>query len=325
MPLLDLPLEQLKTYQGRNPRPDDFDAFWQQSLDELAAVPAEPELRPADFTSPLATCHNLYFTSTHGARIHAKLLQPKRGEGRTPILLHFHGYTGNSGDWINLLHYAASGFTVAAMDCRGQGGLSEDISPTRGGTLYGHVVKGVSDTPDKLYYRNVFLDTRRLAEVVCDLEGVNPDRVASFGGSQGGGLALACAALSPDIVSRTVAQHPFLCDYQRVWEMDLAKGAYIGLCDYFRRFDPRHEQEAETFRRLGYVDVQHLASRIKANVLMATGLMDDICPPSTQYAAYNKLQTQKEMVLYPDFRHELLPGFYDRAYGFLCQGWVPGA
>jgi len=40
--------------------------------------------------------------------------------------------------------------------------------------------------------------------------------------------------------------------------------------------------------------------------------MDDICPPSTQFAAFNKIQSKKEVVIYPDYTHEGLPGFNDR-------------
>ncbi len=37
MPLtFDYPLEKLKTYTGMNPRPADFDAFWDRSLAEMA-------------------------------------------------------------------------------------------------------------------------------------------------------------------------------------------------------------------------------------------------------------------------------------------------
>ena len=63
--------------------------------------------------------------------------------------------------------------------------------------------------------------------------------------------------------------------------MDLAKDAYQELKDYFRLFDPTHAREDEVFTTLGYIDVQHLAKRIKGEVLMAVGLMDTVCPPST--------------------------------------------
>ena len=99
--------------------------------------------------------------------------------------------------------------------------------------------------------------------------------------------------------------------------MDLAKDAYVELQQYFRRFDPRHLRKEETFTKLGYIDIQHLADRIKGEVLMATGLMDTICPPSTQFAVYNKIKSKKEMVLYPDFGHESLPGFEDLKYQFM--------
>jgi cephalosporin-C deacetylase len=147
---------------------------------------------------------------------------------------------------------------------------------------------------------------------------VDARRVGAMGGSQGGGLTLACVALEPRI-RRAAPMFPFLCDYKRVWEMDLAKDAYDELKTYFRQFDPRHEREADIFYRLGYIDVQHLAPRIRARVLMGTALMDTICPPSSQFAAYNKIRSPKAMVLYPDFGHEGLPGFQDRAFQFMAN------
>ena len=124
------------------------------------------------------------------------------------------------------------------------------------------------------------------------------------------------AALEPRI-KRAAPLFPFLCDYQRVWEMDLAKDAYEEINLYFRRFDPRHERDRDTFTRLGYIDCQHLAPRIRAEVLMFTGLMDTVCPPSTQFAAYNKITSAKSMVIYPDFSHEALPDQGDLSFNFM--------
>lgn len=52
---------------------------------------------------------------------------------------------------------------------------------------------------------------------------------------------------------------------------------------------------------------------------MATGLMDTICPPSTQFAAYNKINSRKEVIIYPDFGHEWLPDIDDIVYRFMCE------
>lgn len=319
MPLtFDLPLDELRVYQGVNPRPDDFDAYWDRALAELAAVKPEIELIPAEFQAPYADCSHLYFTGVKGARIHAQLVRPRHQQGANPAVLMFHGYSNNAGDWVTKLSYAALGFTVAALDCRGQGGLSQDAGDRPGTTWHGHIIRGLEGAPEDLMFRDIFLDTARLAQIVMDLPHVDPGRVGATGGSQGGGLTLACAALVPQI-QRVAPIFPFLCDYKRVWDIDLDTGAYAELRDYFRWRDPRHERELEVFTRLGYIDVQHLCPRIEGEVYMAVGLRDQVCPPSTQFAAYNKIRAKKNMTLYPDFAHEDLRGHADRVFGFLSQ------
>ena len=316
MPIFDLPLDQLRTCAGVNPRPPDHDAYWARALAGLAATDPAPELKPAAFPGSRGVeCFDLTFPGVGGARIYAKYVRP-RGGGRHPAVLRFHGYSGASDEWVDLMGYAANGFCVAMMDCRGQGGCSEDVGGVKGTTLRGHIIRGLADHPDQLLYRAIFLDTAQLARVVLARPEVDPERVGCSGGSQGGGLALACAALEPR-VARCATVFPFLCDYRRVWDMDLCKDAYDELRYYLRSFDPRHEKIDETFAKLGYIDVQFLAPRIRADVLMFTGLMDTICPPSTQFAAYNKIRSAKDVVIYPDFGHEYLPGAPDRIFTFM--------
>ena len=76
---------------------------------------------------------------------------------------------------------------------------------------------------------------------------------------------------------------------------------------------------AAVFEKLGYIDIQHLAPRIKAEVLWSIGLMDQVCPPSTQFAAYNKITSKKRMDIYPDFVHEHINGANDRIFAFLSD------
>ncbi len=316
MPLVDMPLEQLKQYQGRNPRPADFDAYWERALAEMRAVKPKVELKPAEFQTAFAECFELWFTGVRGARIHARYLRPRRKKGAGAAVLQFHGYSGSCGDWTDKLGYVAAGCCVAALDCRGQGGLSEDTGGVRGNTLRGHIVRGLDDAPDNLLFRHIFLDTAQMARIVMGFPEVDARRVGAMGGSQGGGLTLACASLEPRI-KLAAPVFPFLCDYQRVWEMDQAKDAYEELRTHFRKFDPLHERKAEIFTTLGYIDAQHLAPRIKAKVLMAVGLMDNICPPSTQFAAYNKITAPKDLIIYPDYGHEGLPMLIDKQFEYM--------
>lgn len=322
MPLIDKPLPELFEYRGRNPRPDDYDAYWAAALQELDATDPQPELRPnALLTTQNVECFDLWFRGVGGARVYAKYIRPRvavnAASGKRPTVLQFHGYSGHTGDWLDKFGWPAEGFCYAAMDARGQGGRSEDNGQVKGTTLRGHIVRGLDDAdPRKLAFRQIFLDTAQLARVVMSFPEVDANRVGCFGISQGGALSLACAALEPRI-KRAAPVYPFLCDYQRVWEQDYARDAYEELRLFFRNHDPRHERVKEIFTKLGYVDIQHLAPRIRAEVLMFTGLMDTICPPSSQFAAYNKITSKKDVVIYPDFTHEVLPGQIDRTFNFM--------
>ena len=323
MPLtFDFPFDQLKTYTGINPRPHDFDEFWERGLNEMRSLIPEIELIPAEFQTPGCECFHLYFTGVGGARVHAKLLRPLKADKPHPAILMFHGYTGNAGDWYDKLGYVAQGYTVAALDCRGQGGLSEDTGGVIGNTYHGQIIRGLENAlngePKKLLFRQIFLDTAQLAKIVMDMPDVDAERVGATGGSQGGALTVACIALEPRI-KKAVPIYPFLSDYKRVWEMDQAKDAYKELQEYFRFFDPTHENENKVFENLGYIDIQNLAPRIKTNVLWGIGLMDTICPPSSQFAVYNKIKSQKSMIIYPDYGHEILPGMSDKTFQFFLD------
>jgi cephalosporin-C deacetylase len=318
MPVFEMPLDQLRVYTGTNPRPPDFDDYWARALAELNSVDPAVALEPSSFDACFADCFDLWFTGVGGARLHAKYWRPRAGDGATPhaALLHFHGYSGRSPDWTQMLGWVGRGYSVAALDCRGQGGQSEDVGGVHGNTLRGQIIRGLDDDPSKLLFRSIFLDTAQLARIVMGFEEVDEARVGATGGSQGGGLTLACASLVPEI-KLAAPIFPFLTDYKRTWEMGLPGDAYEELQTYFRKFDPRHEREDDIFTRLGYIDVQHLAPRIRAETMLVTGMLDMDCVPSTQYAAYNSITAAKHHVLYPDFGHESLPEVDDLVYTFM--------
>ncbi len=318
MAVFEMSIDELKAYKGKNPCPEDFDKFWDSSIKEIEAIDAKIELVQYKTSSSYAECFDLYFTGVGGARVHAKYLRPKNSKAPNPAVCMFHGYSGNSGEWVDKMNYVAQGFCVAALDCRGQGGKSEDVGGVTGNTLKGHIIRGLDDEPEKLLFRQIFLDCAQLTKIVMNMSEVDENRVGVTGGSQGGGLTVACAGLEPRI-KKVAPQFPFLSDYLRVWEMDLTENAYAELKDYFKRFDPRHERKEQVFNKLGYIDIQHLAKRIKGDVLWFIGMMDMVCPPSSQFAAYNKIKSKKEMVIYPDFGHEHLPGISDRIFEFMSE------
>jgi len=319
MPIIDMPLGELRTYKGSSPCPKDIDAFWDRAVAEMEALGTGYELVKSEFQVPGVLMADLYFMGVNGARIHCRFARPEKIDAPLPALCHFHGYSGAAMDWMSMLGYVQAGFVIASMDCRGQGGTSQDVGGVRGNTYKGHIIRGLWEgNPDKLLFRDIFLDTAHLARIMMAMDIVDEKRVGAFGGSQGGALTLACAALTPTL-NRAAPQYPFLCDYRRVWDMDLDVNAYEELRDYFRKYDPLHEKEEEIFTLLGYIDNVNLAHRIRAKVKMYTGLMDTICPPSTQFAAYNHMTCEKDVVIYPDFAHEYFPGQAENALQWMMN------
>lgn len=318
MPLVDMPVKELLKYQGSSPCPKDIDEYWDKALCEMNEVEHNAEFIKKDFPSKVVDMYDLYYTATKGAKIHAKVAMPKNIEGKIPAVLMFHGLSGYSGEWNELIGYASQGYVVAYMDTRGQGGPSEDVGGTVGTTYTTPFMRGIDGDKHNLLMRDVFLDTALLAKIIMGLDYVDENRVGTFGGSQGGALCVACACLVPQI-KKCAPMYPYLSDYKRVYLMDLNKGAYEGLNYYFKRFDPTHEREDEVYEKLGYIDIQNLAKRMKAEVLMFTGLMDTTCPPSTQFAMYNKVTSVKNVIFYPDFGHEGLKGANDKIFEFMSD------
>jgi cephalosporin-C deacetylase len=318
MPLVDMSVDKLFEYKGVSPCPKDIDEYWDAALAEMNSINPNAEFRKKEFPSNVAEIYDLYYTGTKNARIYAKVAVPKNRTQKMPAVLMFHGLSASSYGWVTLLPYVSQGYVVAFMDVRGQGGLSEDVGSVGGTTYTTPFTRGIDGDKHDLLMRDVILDTALLAKIIMGLEYVDENRVAVTGNSQGGGLSVACACLVPKI-KKCAVLYPYLSDYKRVYLMDLNKDAYEGLKYYFRQFDPTHKRFDEIYEKLGYIDIQNLAKRMKAELLMFTGLMDTTCPPSTQFAMYNKVSSKKDVVFYPEYGHEVLKGSDDAIFEFLSN------
>lgn len=316
MPAKDIPLGELEKYKGITPRPDDFWDFWDKRTEEAWQMPLKYEI----MLSPLgatAECefYDIWLEGIGGGRLYAKYVKPVREEA-VPLVLQFHGYPGSSRGWFEQASFAGLGMAVLAMECPGQGGVSEDRGGRAGTTAADHIIMGLDGPAEKLYYVETFMDTCLMVRLAMELEGIDKERIYVNGGSQGAGLGLVCTALNSSYIHRCAALYPFLADYRRAWEMDRDVIVYNGLSYYTRWFDPQGERLEETFTKLGYIDVQNFVERITCPVLCGTGLMDMVCPPSSQFAVFSKISSPKKHLVFPEYGHEEIGAFDDKLISF---------
>ncbi len=278
-------------------RPEDFDNYWMRARQELDAVDPQFKLIRQD---KLCTATREIFLvemrSLGNVLIRGWYMRPVK-KGVYPAMLHLQGYGSAKGPQ-NL--YQGDDMVSLALNIRGHGNSQDHINP-------GFIEYLQYNLNDKeLYiYRGAYMDCLRAVDFLFSRSEVDTSRVAVEGGSQGGALSFATAALDNERIDLCVPHIPFLSDFRDYFKVAGWPGGEI--IQYFK--DHPEISEDEIYKNLSYIDIKNLAPWIKAPVLMSIGLMDPTCPPHINFAAYNQLIVPKEYIVYPYAGHGL-PGEY---------------
>ena len=312
MAWFDLPLDELRRYRPEPIEPDDFDDFWAATLAEAREHPLDAVFEPVDNGLALVESFDVTYRGFGGTPVKAWLHLPRAREAALPAVVQYQGYGGGRGLAHEEVLFALAGYAHLVMDTRGQGsawsvGETADAGAAGEPSHPGFMTRGILD-PAQYYYRRVFTDAVRAVEAVRANPGIDPTRVAVTGGSQGGGITLAVAGLVPDLVG-AAPDVPFLCDFPRATTL-VDSDPYGEVVRYLKV----HRDHVDTARRtLSYFDGTAMARRATAPALFSVGLMDQICPPSTVYAAFNHYAGPAEIVEYPFNEHEGGAAFHQRA------------
>lgn len=305
---VDLPLESLIDFAPVVEEPADFDAFWAATLAESRAAAGQVTVGERFGEFRLIDVRDVTFPGFGGHPIKAWLSTPADASHDLPCIVEIAGYGGGRGLAVEHTAWPAAGYAHLFIDTRGQGstwGSGGDTADPVGSdpALPGSMTRGVLN-PSTYYYRRVFTDAVRAVDAARTLPGIDAQKVAFKGISQGGGVAIAVAGLVPDLLA-VMPDVPFLCNFARAVSIT-DEPPYSELRQYLAT---HRDVQERVFRTLSYVDGVNHAKRAHAPAMWSVALMDPICPPSTVYSAYNRYGelaggAPKAIEVYPFNGHE---------------------
>jgi cephalosporin-C deacetylase len=273
--------------------PADFTGYWARAKKELAAV--EPQYNLIRIDSLCTSTRELYLLemrSLGNVLIRGWYAKPVK-PGKYPAILHVQGYSSvMQPAWI----YQGDDMVALGLNIRGHGNSTDNINPG----FPGYLLEQLADK-EMYIYRGAYMDCVRAIDFLASRPEVDASRIAVEGGSQGGALSFATAALNNDRIAACAPDVPFLSDFRDYFKVATWPGS-----EYFAYVEKHPEVGWDkVYETLSYIDIKNLAPWIKAPVRMAIGLLDETCPPHINFAAYNQLTVKKEYVAYPYSGHAL--------------------
>lgn len=268
------------------PAPDGFAAFWRDRYEAARAVATEPEIGPLEDERDGVRVHGVTYTSVGGVRLGGWLALPAAGEPLRHGFVVAHGYGGRQEPGPDLPLPLPS--AAAILPCvRGMGarGLVAGIPDAADR----HVLHGI-ESRDRYVIGDCVADlwcaASALQELLPDLAGAG--RLGYLGESFGGGLG--ALALPWDerfgaaqLTVPTFGNHPLRLTLP-----------CAGSGEAVRRYHREHPEVVDVLR---YFDAATAAGFLERPTLVAAALFDPSVPPPGQFAVYNALAGERELLV----------------------------
>ena len=281
------------------PRPDDFNAYWEEQKRLLASMPLEATMSPIALGEERSgfEAYDVEINAPGPRPARAILAKPAKAKPKSlPIVVKFHA-AGVKGNWCRAhtseaLDLAARGEGALSLDLNAHGMLNHEpesyYEALEDGPLHQYWEIGI-ESRDDYYFRFMYLRFLRAIEFLTRQPEWDGERILVLGESQGGGQALAAAGLDPRVTA-VVATVPAMCDFGG--PLVQRKGGWPQPVDG----RPNDPQVAQT---VAYFDAAHLVAGSKAELLVEVGLVDKTCPATSIYAALNGAAGEKRVLPVP--------------------------
>jgi cephalosporin-C deacetylase len=276
--------------------PSDFETFWNKGKEDLSKVLVNQilTLMPERCTDKVDVYH-VQIDNVDG-KIYGILCTPKKN-GKYPAILHVPG--AGIRPYYGEVSEAEEGFISFTI---GIHGIPVNLDPS----VYNDLKKGALknywtinlDDKDNAYYKRVYLGCIRAVDFIEGLGNFDGENLGVTGGSQGGALSIITASLDQRI-SHLAAFFPALSDLTGFLHERAGGWPQMFTDDYTNK-----EEKIETSK---YFDVVNFARFVKVPGWYSWGYNDNVCPPTSTYAAYNVIDSEKELHIFQQTQHWTFP------------------
>lgn len=289
--------------------PADFDAFWAKGRADLAKVPLDAKLTllPDQCTDKVNVYHVSFrnvspdWMETKG-RIYGIYCEPKK-PGKYPALLRVPGagvrpYFGDKGT-------AAEGAITLEIGVHGiPVNLPQEAYDQLAAAALDTYPLNNLDDRETYFYRRVFLGVLRANDFLVSRENWDGRHLVVAGASQGGWLTIMAGALDSRVTA-IAATHPAGCDM--TGDLHARAGGWPWPFRQWNFPAPSPNAIPAKIATTAYYDTVNFAKRVKVPGYYTWGYNDEVCTPTSIYAAYNLVTAPKTLGLTLELGHAYTP------------------
>ena len=307
--------------QPSMPMPDDFKTFWQNQKAMLAKIPMNIVIKPCNnilqtrkISQKIKDKVDLFHITadTYNGKLDAFLAMPKNAKEKSlPAIVIPHGAGIRKSNYSTVVSWASSGFIALDFNALGINSFCSDDE------LKSIVLQNSNENNyryrnttnrDTIFFKELYLRLCRAIDVITSQPQWDGKTLVVHGTSQGGGQAIVAGALCSDKVSLVCSFVPALCDHTGV-----AKNRTNGW-PHFIKSDKKTKKfgkyNNDVFNAVRYIDAVNFASMIKAPTICAIDFADNVCEPTSCFAAYNNISAKKELITNVEARHKVPTNCY---------------